>query len=583
MNLQKISTKLLLAVFALVLVLGSTIGFTTYFTAKKALINSGKLDLQHLVDTSISTLTYLNENVENGNISLKEAQEKAREIILGSKIDMDDSGFIRNLKESAFLYKEHSYIFAVHSDLTETLSPYPPVKETDAFYELSREVNSKLIKAAKSANIEDRFEIYQWEEANGDLSDQIAYMSYFEPWDWNIGIGAYTSEFYESLTGLKWLTIIITSVMMIVTLTLFYFMSKGIFIIMARITSNSQFIANGDLQVGQLPESNNELGQLSKSFNTMTNNLRNLINHLQTTSGKLLHSATNLSSMAAQTHASTDETSVAMDEISKGVVSQTEDIEVLRDNLELLNASMERMEYHNQEIIKITDESKNATENGMKVVETLKYSNGTSIKASDDINKGMTVLYEKIKNISSITEAIKSISAQTNLLALNASIEAARAGEHGKGFAVVADEVRKLAEDSNQATLKIETMIDEIEVETEATMQAMNNTIATTEKLNDDVIKVESDFKHISDAVGKTVQSVKQLANEIENTSKQSENMLLSMQNVSAVSEQTSAAIEEISASMHEQLTAMKNGDALANELTKVSKDLDGLIQNYKL
>lgn len=583
MSLQKISTKLLLAVFALVLVLGSTIGFTTYFTAKKALINSGKLDLQHLVDTSISTLTYLNENVENGNISLKEAQEKAREIILGSKIDMDDSGFIRNLKESAFLYKEHSYIFAVHSDLTETLSPYPPVKETDAFYELSREVNSKLIKAAKSANIEDRFEIYQWEEANGDLSDQIAYMSYFEPWDWNIGIGAYTSEFYESLTGLKWLTIIITSVMMIVTLTLFYFMSKGIFIIMARITSNSQFIANGDLQVGQLPESNNELGQLSKSFNTMTNNLRNLINHLQTTSGKLLHSATNLSSMAAQTHASTDETSVAMDEISKGVVSQTEDIEVLRDNLELLNASMERMEYHNQEIIKITDESKNATENGMKVVETLKYSNGTSIKASDDINKGMTVLYEKIKNISSITEAIKSISAQTNLLALNASIEAARAGEHGKGFAVVADEVRKLAEDSNQATLKIETMIDEIEVETEATMQAMNNTIATTEKLNDDVIKVESDFKHISDAVGKTVQSVKQLANEIENTSKQSENMLLSMQNVSAVSEQTSAAIEEISASMHEQLTAMKNGDALANELTKVSKDLDGLIQNYKL
>ena len=61
------------------------------------------------------------------------------------------------------------------------------------------------------------------------------------------------------------------------------------------------------------------------------------------------------------------------------------------------------------------------------------------IKATNQI---VTDLVGQIQGVSSITDAILSISSQTNLLALNASIEAARAGEAGKGFAVVADEIR---------------------------------------------------------------------------------------------------------------------------------------------
>ncbi|QDP39814.1 methyl-accepting chemotaxis protein [Radiobacillus deserti] len=574
-NRKSIFVQLMALAFLITVITGGAVGTTSYFISKQALMDAGKEDLRHLVSGSLATLHSLNDQVESGDLSLDEAQEKARELLSGPK---NSEGY--DFKKSSFLYKEDGYIIAYGTDYSTQVHPSNPIGEVPE----DTTNRENMTKGAQSNNLEDHYTTYKDErEETGKIEDKMSYMTYFEPWDWNVGIAVYQSEFFKSLHSVKWYIIGITIGITILSLVIFYFVIRRKLKMLNQVTEAANKIADGEISSTQLPESKDEIGQLAHSFNLMSHQLKEVIVKLQGTGKQLLDSANDLSAVSEETSATSEEVGRAISEIASGTQAQASDLEDINQSVETLNNSIDTMNEQTNRIKEITNVSEKASSEGKEIVSKLRESNDQSQQASDKISVGITNLYNKSSEIAGITSTIESIANETNLLALNASIEAARAGEHGKGFSVVADEIRKLAEQSTKATHQVQEVITSISEETEKTVMVMAESMNFSVELNTNVQQTEKQFSSISDSIAATTEALTVLTAEIAEIVRHNTKITAGIQNTSAVSEETAASVEEITSSVEEQIRAISNVAESAEQLTELNQELNEVLKAYRL
>jgi twitching motility protein PilJ len=139
-----------------------------------------------------------------------------------------------------------------------------------------------------------------------------------------------------------------------------------------------------------------------------------------------------------------------------------------------------------------------ATERGRVAVQETVQDMQSIRAAVQRMSKQVKALGDRSLEISQIVSTIRDIANQTNLLALNAAIEAAGAGEAGARFAVVADQVRKLAESSTQATREIADLVKVIQSETQDAVVAMEHETQAVEAGSASALRTGDVFKEIS-------------------------------------------------------------------------------------
>jgi len=155
-------------------------------------------------------------------------------------------------------------------------------------------------------------------------------------------------------------------------------------------------------------------------------------------------------------------------------------------------------------------------------------------------------LVAQTNEIEEIISAIQSIAEKTNLLALNAAIEAARAGEHGKGFAVVADEVKKLASQSSGATNQVAFILEKIRNDSAQTNRTMKESNLLLEKSEKATQNVEQTFASVEEMIFYSLQDIAGIGKMIAELRHVFQGVSSEIINISSISEENFASLEEL-------------------------------------
>ncbi|WP_067842100.1 methyl-accepting chemotaxis protein [Amphibacillus sediminis] len=572
---NSISTKLILIVTILILFTGAVVGGAGYFIARQQLLEAGKSDLKSIVDGSMAVLELLHNEVESGDLTLNEAQEQARYILNGP---LGEDGTYQFL-ESQFSYKEEGYLLVFDQDYVLQLHPTRLGNAPDNDHtQTNREM---MVEAAHADTLDDQYVLYSDRQTDGSFRDKVAYMQYFEPWDWAIGIAVFQDEFYEDLGILQTAIFTLTGVIVALSSVLFYILVKKRIALLKEVAQVATNIADGHISQTELSTPSDEIGQLADAFNRMSSQLHDMIVKIKASSQHLLQSATDLSAVSEESSASSQEVGHAINEIAAGTQAQATDLENINERVEQLTSAIAAMHRQSDKMEEITKSTASYSNEGSEIIERLQHSNAESLKASQKISQDIKALNNKVQEITAVMETIESIAEETNLLALNASIEAARAGEHGKGFSVVAEEIRKLAEQSKQATHQVQNVVSSIVNETASTVGAVEGTMKIAEELSSDVIRTQSKFGQLSLSIKESVSSLDEIKREVTEVTNHNQDISEAVESASSVSEQTAASVEEITASLDEQLRVMSEIANSAEALTRLNQELQEMVDSY--
>ena len=314
-------------------------------------------------------------------------------------------------------------------------------------------------------------------------------------------------------------------------------------------------IGNGDLttEIRQVSH-NDEVGSLFQTFRTMTDNIRTMVkenkesvNLLSSASSEILAAATQVASSSVETATAVSQTTSTVEEVRQISESSSAKAKAVADNA--------------QKTTEIAQNGKKAVESLVEVVNNIR-------ERVESIAESVVRLSEQGQAIGEIIASVNDIADQSNLLSVNAAIEAAKAGEYGKGFGVVAQEIKGLAEQSRQATMKVRSILLDVQKGTSAAVMA-------TEQGNK---AVEIGVRQSREAG----ESIRLLADSVTEAAQAAIQIAASNQQQMAGISQVTTAMENIKQGSTQTAASTKQAEMAARNLNELAQKIKQMMEHYQ-
>ncbi len=376
---------------------------------------------------------------------------------------------------------------------------------------------------------------------------------------------------------------IVTLVVLGLVGLLVFFIAKRFSEPILRIQKLANQVAQGDLTRTVKISSSDEIGLLAKSFDTMVNNLKQVIGRVHGSSQQLAASSEELSANAEQSASAANQVALSITEVAHGADKQQHLASETTAVIEEMAESIRNVAVNANEVSEQSNRAAATAKAGGKSAESAVKK---MIELENIVSNSAQVvakLGERSKEIGQIIDTISGIAGQTNLLALNAAIEAARAGEQGRGFAVVAEEVRKLAEQSQDAAKQIADLIGEIQTETDKAVLAMEEGSREVKSGTGVVTEAGEAFAIITDLVTNLADQVGKISATIQQLAGNSNQIVASVQQINQLTKMAVDETQTVSAATEEQSASMEEIASASQSLAQMAQDLQDAVRNFRI
>ena len=372
------------------------------------------------------------------------------------------------------------------------------------------------------------------------------------------------------------ITIIISLVVIAVAIFIVIYLARKLTTPVVSMTELMKEASEGDFTLKADVSSENEVGQLAKSFNVMAEKIFGVLARMMDSTKGLLECSDKLQDVETNVV----NLSSSLNEITNGTERQTADVNNVVVRMGEMEDKFRELKSKSGNLLDEAEHTIISGKEGAKGIDQLQEQSGY-------VEKNVDLSYEKIKTlethsskISDIIDTINSISEETGLLSLNASIEAARAGEHGKGFAVVAESIGKLAAESSAATANIQSIIEELCSDigdTVSNIEEVKKAVTAQIQATQTVKKIFMDFKNLAEQTSGSVNGIDELIEELYEIDR---SIVEAAQNIRDISQKNEDLSEEVARSLDEEL---KDIQSSVQSLATISGEFEQEMTKFKL